>query len=277
MAKCIIYARFSPRSDEETSRSNQTQIALCEDWARKEGHEVAMIFQDRAKSGKNLKRDGIWNAIEQLKPGYLLIVAWLDRLSRSVYDLMYLEELVHKKSAVLRSIKGEGTEGSSNEDRMVRQILTVFAEYRRRADAARTSASMQRHQDNGRRMGRIDMLPYGSKPDPEDDKLTIPDPYEQEIIRVAVKMRQNAASCGVIAKKLNEDGYRARNGKKWHYHSVYNVIERYRYLWIDEYNKWKELGVLNKLARKNCKVKRVNMPVSYYRERAGRQLDMAAW
>lgn len=68
----------------------------------------------------------------------------------------------------------------------------------------RASAAMQRHQDNGRRMGRIDMLPYGSKPDPEDDKLTVDDPYEQEIIKVAVKMKQQGCSCGVIAKKLNE-------------------------------------------------------------------------
>jgi DNA invertase Pin-like site-specific DNA recombinase len=45
------------------------------------------VFADK-KSGKNIKREELWKALDFLRPGDTLVVASLDRLGRSLADLI---------------------------------------------------------------------------------------------------------------------------------------------------------------------------------------------
>ena len=139
--KAIIYARFSPRRNAEQCESIETQLDLCRDYCRKQGHEIIVEYDDRALSGSEEDRPGLWNAIEALKRDYVLVVYRLDRLARSMYLSYLIEQAVKKRGAKIVSICGEGTWQDNPEDELVRRILQALAEYERKVIAARTKAA----------------------------------------------------------------------------------------------------------------------------------------
>jgi site-specific DNA recombinase len=56
--RAAIYARFS--SDLQRDRSIDDQVALCREYAARNGYEVVAIFEDRALTGASIKlRAGI--------------------------------------------------------------------------------------------------------------------------------------------------------------------------------------------------------------------------
>ncbi len=152
--KAVIYARFSPRRNGDTCESNDTQIELCQAYCEKQDHPVAHVFQDRALSGDNEDRPGLWDAVESLSKGDVLVVYKLDRLARSVYLSHIIERAVEKKGCKIISAVGEGTWGDTPEDQLIRNILRAIAEFERKANNARTKAAMLRHQRTGRRMSK---------------------------------------------------------------------------------------------------------------------------
>ena len=147
--KCVIYARFSPRPDEETSDSNDKQIVICREHCERKGYEViGEPFCDEAMSGDSKDRKGLWAAVAALKRGYVLVVRWHHRLARDVYLSHVIRRTVRAKGATIEAV--EGHNGDEPGDEMVRKILEVFDEYERKVICARTSAGMLRNQRNGR-------------------------------------------------------------------------------------------------------------------------------
>jgi DNA invertase Pin-like site-specific DNA recombinase len=88
MKRAAIYARFS--TDLQNERSVEDQIALCEDYARREGYAVVAKYEDRPRSGASvLGRDGLLKLLDDARTGLfdVLITEALDRLSRDMEDL----------------------------------------------------------------------------------------------------------------------------------------------------------------------------------------------
>ena len=142
MKQAIIYARHSPRRNAEQCESVETQIELCQDFCKKNDYGISGIFFDKNMSGGDENRPGLWNAIEQLKRGYMLIVNRLDRLARGVYLSHIIEQAIKKQRATFVSIIGEGTWDDTAESKLIRDILIALAEYERKVIAARTKAAM---------------------------------------------------------------------------------------------------------------------------------------
>jgi site-specific DNA recombinase len=88
MKTAALYARFS--SDLQKDRSIDDQLAICRQYAEREGLKVVATFTDRAKSGASLfDRDGLIDLVARAKErGFdAVIVESLDRLSRDQEDL----------------------------------------------------------------------------------------------------------------------------------------------------------------------------------------------
>jgi len=86
--KAAVYARYS--SDLQNDRSIEDQIALCEDFARRQGLTIVSAFHDRARSGASvIGRDGVLALMDAARAGTfdVVIVEALDRLSRDQEDL----------------------------------------------------------------------------------------------------------------------------------------------------------------------------------------------
>jgi len=239
MANVVIYARFSPRPNADKSESIEMQIEWCKEWCSKNGHTVVSIFQDRAKSGKEEDRPGLWAAVDAVKRDYILLVWKLDRLARNVYLSNILERSVTKRGGRIMSANGEGTsEENSDQDWLVRQILQTLAEYERRVIAARIKAAVHRHRANGRYCGGL--VPFGYMRDPDDQRQVVENPDEQKSIARIFELLDQGLTLNKIAKQLEKEKYphrwhevKDKDGKvtgfrktKWHHHMVNLIVNR---------------------------------------------------
>ncbi|AQT68311.1 hypothetical protein STSP2_01470 [Anaerohalosphaera lusitana] len=221
--KAILYARFSPRRNADQCESIETQFELCEDYCSKNQIEIVARFSDKAFSGSDEDRPGLWAAMNALKRGQCLVVYRLDRLARSVYLSDIVERTVKKKGASIVSISGEGTWADSDEDWLVRKILQTLAEYERKVTAARTKAAMLRHQANGKRMSKHP--PYGFAIDPADPDRLIPSQAEQKVIQRIIILRESGLPLRAICRQLESEGIRCRNSS-WHHTKLQRILQR---------------------------------------------------
>jgi DNA invertase Pin-like site-specific DNA recombinase len=225
MTKARIYARFSPRRNEDECESIEAQIETCTAYCERQGYTVEATFEDRALSGDNINRPGLWSAIDNLSRGEILVVYRFDRLARDVFLSEVVFREIEKKGARVESVDGAGN-GDTPEQRLLRQILQTFAEYERRVIGIRTKAAMLRHQANGRRMSSLGRLPYGMRPDPQDDKRMIEDPGEQAIIQSIVERHKKGASLRGICTSLENIGIKCRGRKSWRHGSIKMILKR---------------------------------------------------
>ncbi len=206
--KGILYARFSPRRNEDDCESIEAQFDFCRKWCEQNNVEIVGEFADRALSGADEERPELWAAIEALERNYMLVVYRLDRLARSVYLSDIIERTIKRKKASFLSISGEGTWSDSDEDWLVRKILQTLAEYERKVIGARTKAAMLRHQANGRLMGSIPR--YGFMIDPENSRRIVKNPYEQVVINQIKRLHEKGLSLRQIAAELTNLKYKPR-------------------------------------------------------------------
>jgi len=135
------------------------------------------IFKENKSGGKagRWDRPKLNEAMDSLLPGDTLVVWKLDRLSRSLSDLLHILKLLKDKGAHFRSLT-EAIETESPHGRMVMQMLGVFAEFERAIIRERTKIGLARARAQGRRVGgprfklspdqqqaAIDMMTSGDK------------------------------------------------------------------------------------------------------------------
>ena len=219
----VLYARFSPRRDEKKCKSIDTQLALCYSYCKKKALKILASYEDRALSGSEADRPGLWNAVEALKREYVLVVYRWDRLARDVYLSEIIQREVKKKGAAIEAVEG-GINGQTSEAVLVRQVLQAFAEYERKVIAARTKAAMLRHQAEGRLMGKIP--PFGFAIDPEDSKRLVEIPKEQEVIKRIIRERQKDRGLREIGRELEKEGIPCRGHIHWHHSTIRKILRR---------------------------------------------------
>lgn len=219
--RCIIYSRFSPRKNADTCESCETQIALCEEYAFKKGFEIVRTFADKDVSGADELRPLLWEAVDALRKGDVLLCWKRDRLARDLYLMCAIRRAVKKHGGIIHTVE-QGEMGASAEDVFRDQIIDAVSELERKLISARTRAAMLQHQREGRRMSKD--CPYGWKPDPTDGKRMVRVEEQQAVIREIVSMRDGGKSYGAIADALNERG--ATKATPWTGIGVWRVYRR---------------------------------------------------
>lgn len=110
------------------------------------------LFVERM-TGSRWDRPELQRLIEQLRKGDVLVVWKLDRLGRSLRDLLLLLERVHATGAGFRSLT-EAIDTTTPAGRMMMQMLGAFAEFEREMIRERTRAGLAEARANGRVGGR---------------------------------------------------------------------------------------------------------------------------
>ncbi len=114
---------------------------------------VDFLFQEQ-KSGKSLKRPELIALLAKIKPGDTVVVYKLDRVARSLADLLRVTERIHETGARLESLT-EHLDTKSAAGRVVFQILGAFAEFERSMIVERTVAGMGAARLRGVAFGRL--------------------------------------------------------------------------------------------------------------------------
>lgn len=140
----IGYARVSTEDQNLALQLDALQAAGCE-----------TVFQDMA-SGAITGRKGLTDALAVLVSGDVLTVWKLDRLGRSLFDLVELVEDLRRRGVGLKVLTGHGAsiDTTRPEGRLVFGIFAALAEFERELIRERTKAGMQAAKRRGLHVGR---------------------------------------------------------------------------------------------------------------------------
>jgi DNA invertase Pin-like site-specific DNA recombinase len=114
---------------------------------------VAAVYADEGISGVQRDRDGLSAALAELQTGDALAVVALDRLGRSLSDLVAIVETLREKGAHLRSLR-ESIDTTTAAGRMLLGIFGALAEYERAMIQERTAERLAAKKRRGERVGR---------------------------------------------------------------------------------------------------------------------------
>lgn len=110
------------------------------------------LFTDKA-SGAKADRPGLLEALSFARNGDSLVIWRLDRLGRSLKDLLIRLEELEKNGIQLKSLQ-ESIDTSTAVGRMVFQVAGAFAEFERNIIRERTRAGLSAARARGRKGGR---------------------------------------------------------------------------------------------------------------------------
>lgn len=113
------------------------------------------IITDHAQSGATAaeSRAGFFEAMELLGTGDLLVVWKLDRVGRSIADLIHLLKIFGDRGIEFRSLT-DGIDTTTAGGRLVFHIMGALAEFERDLIQERTKAGLRAAKKRGKRLGR---------------------------------------------------------------------------------------------------------------------------
>lgn len=137
------YARVSTDDQDTQAQRDALRTAGCDD---------RHIFTEAASGGR-WDRPELHRLLDQLREGDVVVVWKLDRLSRSLKDLLAIMERIDQAGAGFRSLT-EAIETTTPAGRMMMQMLGAFAEFEREMIRERTRAGLEAARKKGRVGGR---------------------------------------------------------------------------------------------------------------------------
>jgi len=139
----IGYARVS---------SYEQILDLQLDALRTAGCDPASIFTDK-KTGKDVDRQGLHDALSHLRAGDTLVVWRLDRLGRTLKQLIELINGLNSGGVGFKSLT-ENIDTTTSGGKLIFHIFGALAEFEREVIRERTNAGLQAARARGRLGGR---------------------------------------------------------------------------------------------------------------------------
>lgn len=209
MPVAVGYCRVSTDQQGESRAGLDWQESRIRDEAEHRRWALGEVYVDVA-SGKSLKRrPRLADAMTNLSTGQaqVLVVAKLDRLSRSILDF----------AGIMRKAKDEGwslvaldlgVDTGTPNGRLIANIIMSMAEWERELIGQRTKDALQVVKARGVKLGRPSGLDAGT-------------------VALIGLLRRQGHSYHAIAKMLNADNVpTGQGGARWYPSSVRSVAER---------------------------------------------------
>lgn len=181
------------------------------------GHANTLISEfTEVETGKCNDRPELLKALVECKKHHAkLIIAKLDRLARNLYFISGLME--SGVEFVACDVPGA--------NRMMLQILAVFAEHEREMISKRTKESLAVAKERGRRLGNPNPRP-ASLLGVRKNKSSA-DKFSETVRPLVESLKMQGLSLRDIAAEMNSRSIKTARGGNWHATTVRNVIGRY--------------------------------------------------
>lgn len=224
--RAIGYIRVSTDEQAIAGVSLNAQKERILAYAQLYNIQIETVFMDDGYSASSLRRPGLKEALACLEDGRAdaIIVAKLDRLTRSLRDLIDLTERYFKSGEAALMSVAEQLDQRTASGRLVMNILAAVAQWERETIAERTKEALRWKRENGERIGTI---PYGCQLG-KDGKLEKND-YEQHVIRLAKQLKVGFnMSLQDICYELENMACHPRGGAamKWHRKQIASILKR---------------------------------------------------
>lgn len=205
----LAYLRVSTTEQADSGAGLTAQRTTIDAEVERRSWNLSEIFTDTA-SGKSLAgRQGLDEALALLDAGQadVLVVAKLDRLSRSLLDFAALMERSRRKGWSLVALD-LGVDTTTPAGEMVASLMATFAQYERRIIGVRTAEALAVKRASGVRLGRPPSLPT-------------------PIVERIRSERDAGATYRAISDGLQADQVpTAQGGAHWHPATVRSVVMR---------------------------------------------------
>lgn len=206
----IGYLRVSTDEQANSGLGLEAQRDTIQHYADSHGWDVVW-YEDAGVSAKSLDRPQLQAALQRLHPKKRdvqgIVVAKLDRLSRSVHDFSGLLALANARKWSVVAID-LGVDTSTPTGKLVANVMMSVAEWEREIIGARTSAAMQAAKRQGKQIGRA-ATPL---PATTADRL--------------LELKRSGLSIAKIADALNAEGTPTALGNRWHASTVTTALTR---------------------------------------------------
>lgn len=196
--RAIGYTRVSTEEQGDSRAGLEAQESVIRGEVERRGWELVDLRSDVA-SGKSMRRrDRLGETLRDLAAGHadVLVVAKLDRLSRSVLDFAGIMELAAKEGWSL-AVLDLGVDTSTPNGELVANIVIAIAQWERRIIGERTRAALKAVRARGTHVGR---------------KSNVTD----ETLRTIRTLRLAGLSWQKIADALEASGVPTSQGGRWH-------------------------------------------------------------
>jgi DNA invertase Pin-like site-specific DNA recombinase len=141
----IGYARVSTADQSSDLQEDALNKADC-----------TSVFVDRA-SGAADQRPELEKLLDYLRPGDSLLVWRLDRLARSLRNLIEIVRLLEEKQVGLRSLQ-ESIDTTTPGGKLIFHVFGALAEFERELIRERTKAGLEAARARGRKGGRPSVM-----------------------------------------------------------------------------------------------------------------------
>lgn len=141
----VGYARVSTDDQNLNLQRDALQMAGCE-----------KIFEDQI-SGAKAERPGLHAGLQFVRTGDTLVIWRLDRLSRTLKDLIEMVKLLESNGIGLKSLQ-ESIDTTSSSGMLIFHLFGALAEFERNLTRERTQAGLQAARARGRKGGRPKVL-----------------------------------------------------------------------------------------------------------------------
>ena len=203
--RALGYIRLSRAN--ENGVSLEAQRAAITDACKQRGWNLVDVVEDKARSGATMKRPGVLRAINRLDNDEdVLVIARLDRLSRSVRDFANL--LYEAQRGWNVAALDMGIDTTTPQGEMMAHMLMAVAEFERKLIGERTKQALAYVRKQGKQLGR---------PREVSDQAI-------ERIRELRRGGKKQRTYSEIARLLNEQRLPTRRGGRWHPSSVKRVL-----------------------------------------------------
>lgn len=131
--------------------SKDKQATLLQEDAMKR-EQCERVFTDKM-TGKRFDRPEFLRMLDILRPGDILVVWKLDRLGRSLKELIEIVTMLAERGVELRSLK-ENIDTTTPTGKLMFHIIAALAEFERDIISERTQAGLEAARARGRKGGR---------------------------------------------------------------------------------------------------------------------------
>jgi DNA invertase Pin-like site-specific DNA recombinase len=203
----IAYVRVSTDEQADSRAGLEAQRrAIAAECARR-GWQIVQVIEDAGYSAKDFKRPGVQEAMRALEASEAnaLVVAKLDRLSRSMLDFTAVMAKAHKQSWALVALDC-AVDTTTPAGEAMANVLATFAQFERRLIAERTKAALAVKKAQGVRLGRPASIP-------------------EQLAKRIVRMRSRGLTLQAICDTLNAERVPTpRGGAFWRPTSLRAVL-----------------------------------------------------
>lgn len=197
------YARVSTQAQFDSGLGLEAQHASIDAEADRKGWADIEWYVDGGQSGKTMDRPEMQRLLADLRRGDMLVVAKLDRLSRSLSDFAVLLETAQKRGWNIVALD-LGLDLATPTGRLIAGVMASVASWERETIGQRTSDALAAAKRRGTLPGRRSQVP-----DHVQDRLVA--------LRETMTLQQ-------IADCLNDDGVATVSGGRWTTSSVHSAV-----------------------------------------------------